>query len=736
MKKLWILCAMLLCLISAATAEKDLAGILCDLDAWDDQLYATTQSGVYRLDGEFWMEQRGVRPQAMNGTGAFPQAADFTDEGVYLLMSVVDYQDDSARWALYHSDYTAEGLSASRQLYVLDLPADTLFSAVTGGFEVLDGYAWFLLPLEGTRDQMVLYRVSLADGRLTRMTADYLTDLQTWQGGLLAVYSNWNVRRPEGGFYPSRFATIDLDTGAVSLLEEMTGADCRGLVTDEENGQLYVHNGSEIYRYDASLRSPTLMGYMNTGYAGARQTLWQGHYVYDNSLMDTVVARIPLQENPLARPLIRIMPSMSWGDPTDVQAYAQAHPELRIEFSDTISTTAEYISRGMTDPTATCDIYALTLSDGVFALLRDKGYLLDLSAHPALTQIVSQMHPRLTAPLTQAGGLWGVPVAVSASMPGYSEEALEKLGLTADDMPRTLMEMLDFIQLWDEEYADLYGVSLLFGGVKDLYGALRDLIFEMQVHHCEREGIALTFDTPAMRALLQRLEELRPVIDRIHPPREDYYLTTFPLASGSALFYLDASPLPPRYNGPAPVPLMLQLDEESEAWIPVSITALVVNPASNSPDEAMDLIAYLCQAMQEHQKFVLLQEMNDPIEDDFYPEALEFAEGWVAEAQAILEAAIAMGSTDLRDFTRQLRERELELKRVQATRWAFDAQQVAAFRANDDLLFAPTTGLYSDSMLLLRTSSALERYLDRQLPLDQLLREFERMLQMMRMEGL
>lgn len=735
MKRLWILCALLLCLAGTAAAEETLAGNLFDLDARDDQLYATTQTGVYRLDGELWTEQKDVRPRPMNGMGVLPQAADFTDEGVYLLMSVVDYQDDSARWALYRSDYTAEGLSASQQLYLLDLPADTLATAVASGFEVLDGYAYFLLPLEGTWNQTVLYRVSLADGRLTRMTEDYLCDLQTWQGRLMAVYSNWDVRRPEGGFYPSRFASIDLDTGAVTLLEEMTGADCRGLVTDEASGHLYVHNGSEIYRYDASLRNPILMGYMNTGYAGARQTLWQGHYVYDNSLVDTVVARIPLQENPQPRPLIRIMSSMRWGDPTDVQAYAQAHPELRIEFSDTIMTTAEYISRSMTDPTAACDIYALTLSDGVFSLLKDKGYLLDLSAHPALAQAVSQMHPRLTAPLTENGGLWGVPVAVSASMPGYSVEALEKLGLTADDMPRTLMELLDFIQLWDEEYADL-GVNQLFGGVRDLYDSLRNLIFEMQVHHCEREGVDLTFSTPAMRALLQRLEELRPVIERIHPQRADYIQTSYVLAPGDALFYLDASPLPPRYNRAAPVPLMLRLDEQTEAWIPVSLTALVVNPASDNPNEAMDLIAYLCQAMQEHQKFVLLPEMNDPIEDAFYPEALEFAQSWVAEAQTILEEAKAMDISDLRDFTRQLREREMELERIQAARWAFDAQQVADFRANDHLLFAPTTGLYSDHMLQLRTSSALERYLDRQLSLDQLLREFERMLQMMRLEGL
>ena len=37
---------------------------------------------------------------------------------------------------------------------------------------------------------------------------------------------------------------------------------------------------------------------------------------------------------------------------------------------------------------------------------------------------------------------------------GYSPSALEKIGLTEDDLPKTFLEFIDFAVMWIEDYAE------------------------------------------------------------------------------------------------------------------------------------------------------------------------------------------------------------------------------------------------------------------------------------------
>ena len=89
----------------------------------------------------------------------------------------------------------------------------------------------------------------------------------------------------------------------------------------------------------------------------------------------------------------------------------------------------------MLSRSAGCDVYIVSASAEAFAALRDRGYLYGLGGSAAIAGAFAEMYPRWREALSRGGEPVAVPVDASARALGVSLQALERIGMSADDLP-------------------------------------------------------------------------------------------------------------------------------------------------------------------------------------------------------------------------------------------------------------------------------------------------------------
>lgn len=94
-----------------------------------------------------------------------------------------------------------------------------------------------------------------------------------------------------------------------------------------------------------------------------------------------------------------------------------------------------------------------------------KGYCADLSGDEALMDVARSMYPQFGEILMKDGKLYGLPVDASASTYSVNMDAWEALGLTEDDLPKTLLDLMEFTANWAFDYGDDYSEYFLFDWV-------------------------------------------------------------------------------------------------------------------------------------------------------------------------------------------------------------------------------------------------------------------------------
>ena len=408
-----------------------------------------------------------------------------------------------------------------------------------------------------------------------------------------------------------------------------------------------------------------------------------------------------------------------------------------MELEDTYYYKAEDIRQNMTSGDSACDLYALYFTEGAFEALCRKGYCADLSSSQALMNAVQSMYPFVQDVLVQDGKLYAIPLNVSATTIGYYTAALDKVGLTVDDLPTSLWGLLDFIDAWYEDYADDYPEIQLFEYSTDLSGSLLNLIFETQMAVCDLKGTALTLDTPQVSKLLIRLEELKPILQELSSSGEEDMAFAVIAAdsadSARALFSSYADCLPNRYGHNATyeaMPLLLSLDEGMEPALHMNMSGMILNPASKNAEAAIAFLEYVVEHMPADRRIALEPGYNEPLEYEYYESNKKNITDWISEMEKSMADA---SEEDKAMYEENLQYAQESLRQTEEERWAIDEQDITAYRTLAAALVVPTSNpFYSTSPQM---TSLLQRFSDGQLSADQFVKEFSRIYQMIEMEN-
>ena len=338
------------------------------------------------------------------------------------------------------------------------------------------------------------------------------------------------------------------------------------------------------------------------------------------------------------------------------------------------------------------------------------------------------------------GKLYFLPVSCYPSALGYRVEALEALGLTEDDLPKTFVELFDFCANFSYDYgAEHPEVALLSDiGFRDQLMSM--MMYQYIAYQLKTTG-SISFDTELFRKLMSALEaldlsewdpyeiygdDLWSDADKVNEFYEENRL--------GLLVYTDVSPSDfgnNRYSKP----LLLSLDEGIERIIPISgMEGFVLNPRSTHMSQAEEYLSVYLENLPWDASILLFEDTNDPVPNPYYESNLASVQQTIDELQQQLEAAAPENRAELEDSLKYMQE---YLKEAEDYRYYMDEEDIARFReeVTPYLYPLPQTPL-TNSEESTNFSQLMQQYKQHAIDLETYIQEVERRLRLIQLEGM
>ena len=715
-----LLCLVLaLCaVLPAALAEGDgltleRGDYLQELFVCDDVLHAVTGHGWIYAQADSGWEQRGQLPGDLQGI-------DLSNGDVWTLVRWDDLNEDRAGHRIERAAFRADGTLGESEVccdIAWDVRAEEWPSCY--GFAIEDGAAYVLMEDAMDYRTHALYRVDLSSGAGTKILSGPLNELRHYQDDLLLSRCfSWDDYMNDG---QPQIVTIDPATGAMEVIGLMTGYADGALAYDPGTDNVYFSNSSMVYR--AAGTTPEAVGYTipsGMEHEGRPAAVIRGrYYVLEGSLLSAAI-------DPDQMPGRTLRVAHEYDLENAVHDFAVLHPEIAIQYVDNLPHAPEELVLHM-QSSAAADVYSHSVTSS-FVTLRDKKYMTDLSDNEALAAAVGQMDQRLIAPLYLDGKLCAVPYNLSLITDGWYPGAFEKAGVPAELVPSSVEELLEFIVTWYDDYFEDNEGMQFYEYALGLRNDLIMRIVSMQALRCQETGETLSLNTPEVRALLKRVEEIGPILEEVAPPLNDYVYGGD--MADNALFTWDAQPAPHRWfmeNAPQPMPLSLTTG--TDPYLMASMDVLAVNPYSTNADIAMELLAYIAQHLPEEQQIALMPDRNDPLAM-YDEEDIARQQENIAQLTQQLEEAPEEEKAEAKWRLNMAKD---SLEFMEQHRWVYTVEDIAYYReAIEPYVVYPLSAAFGAGSE--QISSLSVRYMDGQISLDEFIREFDRIVWMIEHE--
>ena len=315
-----------------------------------------------------------------------------------------------------------------------------------------------------------------------------------------------------------------------------------------------------------------------------------------------------------------------FADEADMQ-FMQDHPGVRVEYLRGDAYEGMDFAVALITGAISYDVGDLANSGAAAEALMDKGYCMDLSASPELKQLAEGLYQPFRDFVFRDGKLMVMPYTTRTV--GYHylwEERAKMAGLTKEQLPRTLEELLDFLIAWRQERGLPESDEDIIPMLNDIYdrSLMPLLIMSMQAYaaHYRRTGQELTFDTPLFRRLLKkaRLAEEAVVASPDGSNRNP------------SLYYPGADSVPPVGSVGA---VIFPLTREEHPLYTGFVNGYIIDPRTKEPDLALAYVLHRMSYLDKAQKMMLFEGEYKALERDDYADYLS---GLIGEREALRQA--------------------------------------------------------------------------------------------------
>ncbi len=421
--------------------------------------------------------------------------------------------------------------------------------------------------------------------------------------------------------------------------------------------------------------------------------------------------------------------TLSWDAGSSVpgadDAFRAAYPDVALQYASIYLSTPEDYHTYLATESSGADILMVETQYDPWLFLRDKGYAADLSQSRVLWDTVYAMYPALQKSVAQEGRLFGLPVSFRDSgLIRIARDLLGKeYGFPEEALPKSLLDMPAFLQLWVDNFMEEYPNVVLLGDRASNTYALREVFFRQYEAYYDAQGLPLTFDTPLFRSGLQMLKNLpgTPSSDRAE--------------IRSLMMYEIGGVRPYNDDGSSLVPL--PMSGEFPYYLPASPALLFINPNSESFDLALSYLEIAAQHLTASEKILLMPGENEPMPNPKHGEELERAQKSLAEAQAALDKAEPSRRKLMEDRVEDSR-RMYEYAAVHG-QWLVSPEWIAAYRKLAENMAVLSRGFFDhnpDQPELSENINQLQKRYDAdQITEDQFIAELDRIARMKELEA-
>ena len=725
------LLSLLLSALGAAAESKDI--LLFDASAghWQSdytQKVISVKGTLYiaRVDGLYaW--NMGTEPR---------QLMDFSKVGLdgaaiegqeHALSPISELMSDGT--ALYALDGEMKGLwrfDEAANIFIKEAafePGEALLGYESGNsfynnFLMDSGNVYYIVQDVMTTDSSLI-RLDIKSGKAERLKTGIYMAVPYYPGKLIVANG------PHG--WPNSVSVLDLDTGSLMYKMDISN-DVRQLYYEAGSDTLYIVRKGAIFTSVAfgepklAARIPVISPlpggtHLNGGYAALAHE--NGVRVFTCDPASVTGETLTFVGQTFELP---------------VEDYSVLHPDVTFAFSDfNPSNTAELVTHMMSGDGA-ADIYDLYASGYNFDALFEKGYFAGLEGSQTVFSTVDAMYPFIKDQLMREGRIVALPYSSNYSINMYNPEAFEEVGLSADDVPTTYDDLLDFIALWGEEYREAFSSMSLFGQGVDVALYKRIIarsIMEDRTYFCIRSGQPITYNTPEMQALLNKLmatdfeviNALAPDTsnseyqDFDQPPRQLFHIM-MPATTDKAMT---------RFFNYMP----LKLNDQEKPVVLCDLQVLIVNPYSRHFDAAIAFVEHMAANLSSIKRADMVPAENEEIRDPYFDAAL--IEETITKLDEVIKTA---KEEEKRSLQEQLDMMKQQLEERQRYEWLTTRESIDAFRVLNPYFMLkrpnPMTGMTSHDDI---DDLFYNRFLQGQISAEQFLKELDQKMLMIEREN-
>lgn len=569
----------------------------------------------------------------------------------------------------------------------------------------------------------------LKSGTKQAFNVPFIQDFTPYRDGklLVKIYdmehaydeSKQEMRKPSLGIF-------DPTAGTATETGLFNNQEVSGLIYQMESDTLYYMAPNKIYAMKA-LSEPVQVAYLPMDYGEESTTVLLDGGLYAISSWNGTFVR---NTDPAYIPTGSLSVYSGYTDQATM-AFSAKYPDMPVTFNQNVYfESSQAMAQAMVSGDSAFDVYRFGISYQDFANLLEKGYCSDLSASPVLTEQITKMYPFLKDAVTKDGKFYALPLELNSYGLSYSPTNWKEAGLEKR-MPKTFLELIDFMNWWAQEGKDAYPEYMLMEGVSDYRATMLDMAFNLYMQYCQAQEENLTFDTPLFRKLMAAVESLN--VGDLDVPLDEGESDEV-LYNGKSLLmnyydWLDPQSMNSDYSRPLPLPL----EEGMPVHIPAYIQVMFINPNSKNMDMALRYLEANLEFMERYRHIMLFPDDNEPVVRPDYDSWIALIEKELENAKKQLDSAKPEQKKDMEGMVKSYEDL---LAKKDKYYWQVSKENIAAYRELAALCYAATPNMldYRPKEGESEIRALIARYQQKQIPLDQFIAEADKKIRMIMLE--
>ena len=561
-----------------------------------------------------------------------------------------------------------------------------------------------------------LTRFDLKTGKEDRPAERFSVGAMTpYQDGKLLITTPMSFT--EDGFEMGSFAVMDPDDLSVETLFPIGEMyDLWALGYDKVSNTLFAAFGDRLYRYDNLQGDPVPCADLpSMSHSGVLQVLERDQIVFLGhnglNMIDTNAERFANKT-----PLVFLGSFYQSGADETIAEL----PGYRFS-SDFGGLT--YAERMLADKSSFDLTLHRTDSDD-FQAVMNKGYALDLSAVPGVQAYIDSLYPALREAITMDGKVYGIPIELSAELPGYDRGFFAAIDR---EPPRDFMDLLSFVDDWQDTYAEDYPNHIPINMWNPREVLIR-LALNLYQNQKAMEDAPFSWDDPLLRRMLTALDATQMPKSSSSGWEEESSAEAINLQfSLHDIKYMKGYD----FGGPvAHAPLLLSPEEGMAGTLRLNVSILFANAGSARPEAALDFIAHYMNHLPQSVKAMVSPHENAPLENPYYTRTLRNMERELAAQQAAAAQAEGAQQRELEALTSAYSEKVEAYRRDD--RWDAGEEEIAAYR---HLLARHFVAQRNKLVDLTELQDPVIRYAEQQIDMEQFIKEIEGKTRLMMLEN-